>query len=700
MPETGDNARDDSRRAENEQPTRQFRSSARPRLSGEYPTSKARPTSRTSQSTPPSTEPPQTSHAIETARNTDSMRNTENKRSSDQQFFPSRRELRNKASGRKARAGGGSGAHARSVTEGSDRPTQHTGEKLLNTTAGAQSARHTRRVGETFPTIVGWTSLGTFLPGAAFIKKRQRVLGWTILIIFLGTLGGLAVWVAQRGVLNALGRIASSPSLLHSVSFGLAAGVILWAIIILASYIVLRRGNPLRPLQRVLGGVLVVSLILITAIPLSVGAVYARVQSNTIEDVFHESDEPIKQAKDLWAKQERVNVFLLGSDSGKNRTGTRPDTMLVASIDTSTGNTALISVPRNLALPIFPEGTPLAQRFPNGFNAFGYEQSLINSVWTWAEAHPEAVTGGDTGSPESASGTPTSGSSPTGGSSPAASATDQRSPGLIATMQAVEGSLGVNLDYYAIVNMQGFQDVIAALGGVTLDVERPIPMGGGHDQYTGTKNEVFGWIDPGVQKLKGKKALWYVRSREGSDNYDRMCRQQRLLKATLDQLNPRTLTMAYPELAESAKDNVRTNIPQSRVPAFIELALMMQEASVNSAQINNDVVNTVNPDYSVLHNWVDEIIAKTSKPSPSPEASATAKDTAPQEDEAKDTTSNTTDSPQQDSEAHQPAEQSAGQSGSAKSGEGVETADGKCYPAWYTPGDPWPGYPGNDQSQK
>ena len=46
-------------------------------------------------------------------------------------------------------------------------------------------------------------------------------------------------------------------------------------------------------------------------------------------------------------------------------------------------------------------------------------------------------------------------------------------------MQAVEGSLGLKLDYWSSVDMAGFEDVVDAIGGVKIDVERPIPMGGG-----------------------------------------------------------------------------------------------------------------------------------------------------------------------------------------------------------------------------
>ncbi|NNV09288.1 LytR family transcriptional regulator, partial [Geobacillus sp. MMMUD3] len=129
---------------------------------------------------------------------------------------------------------------------------------------------------------------------------------------------------------------------------------------------------------------------------------------------------------------------------------------------------------------------------------------------------------------------------------------------------------------------------------------------------------VFGWIDPGQQNLKGKKALWYVRSREGSDNYDRMCRQQRMLKTTLEQIDPQELAAAYPKLAGSATKNIATSIPQNEIPAFIELAVAMQKGDVTTVQINNDVTPTYNPDFDVLHKWIQGEIKGASDGAESP----------------------------------------------------------------------------------
>ncbi|MDN5909612.1 MAG: transcriptional regulator, partial [Brevibacterium sp.] len=186
---------------------------------------------------------------------------------------------------------------------------------------------------------------------------------------------------------------------------------------------------------------------------------------------------------------------------------------------------------------------------------------------------------------------------------------------------------------------------------------------------------------------KGKDALWYVRSREGSDNYDRMCRQQRMIKTTLDQIDPRELATAYPKLANSATRNIATSIPQNEVPAFIELALAMQKGEVTTVQINNDVTPTYDPDYDKLHEWILGEVkgASNGEETPKPTNDAGA-------DQAEDSAS-AEEEPTDESSSEQPAVDGS-KDGGEESKPGEPNAQGKCYPKGFKPGDEVPGYPG------
>lgn len=516
-------------------------------------------------------------------------------------------------------------------------------DSALLAEAEAAAPRHSRREGDAFPSIVRWTTLGTLVPGLGMIRGRSRM-GWVLLLGYIAAIVAIIAWVVWRTPLKAVARVAGSPTILYTITVVLLVGILIWAFTILRSYSVLKRGKRLTDIQKWLGWGLVGSLLLCVGIPLGVGAAYTKVQGDTVIQVFGRDGQQGVDLETLWEGTDRINAFLIGRDSGDGREGTRPDTMLVASIKPATGDTTLISVPRNLNRAQFPEGSALAERFPYGFDGFGPEESMINAVWTWAEEHPDEV--GDV--PENLD------------------------TGMEATMQAVEGSLGLSLDYYASVDMQGFEDVVNAIGGVEIDVERPIPMGGGTNLNTGLKNPISGWIDPGPQTLTGKQALWYVRSRDGSDNYDRMCRQQRMLKLTIDQVDPQELAIAYPKLAGSAGRNILTDIPQSQVGAFVELAAAMQGAEIKSAQITNDVTSTMNPDYDELHAWIDEQL----DPAEPSQAEEQAEDAPAEETEEAEPTEEPTEEPQA----------------------GIEDEEGKCYPKGYEPGSGWPGWPGQAEA--
>ena len=534
----------------------------------------------------------------------------------------------------------------------------HTAHRDFDENDNAQP-RHGQRGGDGFPSIVMWTTLGTMLPGLAIVRRnRKSIAGWILLCGFFLGIAAIVITALIYGPTAFASRVVSSPKILRFASIVLLIGLVIWVLVILRSFAVSKRGFRLPKPQKVLSWVLVVSLIVIVGIPLSVGAAYANVTATTLSKVFGKEGAKVLKREDLWADKERINVFLIGQDSADNRQGVRPDTMLVASIDTRSGQTTLISVPRNLAFPEFPEGSKLAETFPNGFRPTGNPtEDLINAVWDWAENSPEAV--GDTHGLE---------------------------PGMFATIQAVEASLGLNTDYWTAVNMQGFTDLITTMGGVELDVERPIPMGGGTNQHTGAKNQIFDWIDPGPQRLEGKKALWYTRSRDGADNYDRMCRQQRFLKAALEQLSPQEMALKYPQLAASASDNIRTDIPLSDLSAFADLAMVMRDTEVKSAQITNDVVNTLHPDYDDLRAWVKKNTTSDDgkKKSGKADKSAKSSNSADSADSTPEDSASPSEEPQQETETTEP-------------GIGMETADGKCYPRGYKPGDPWPGYPHNDK---
>ena len=108
-----------------------------------------------------------------------------------------------------------------------------------------------------------------------------------------------------------------------------------------------------------------------------------------------------------------------------------------------------------------------------------------------------------------------------------------KNPGVDATIEGVEGITGLKMNYWAMVNLEGFKDLVDAVGGVELNVRQKIPVGLPSDSF-------FHYIDPGNRTLNGMDTLWFARARYDSDDYSRMARQKCVMSAMLQQVSPQT----------------------------------------------------------------------------------------------------------------------------------------------------------------
>jgi LCP family protein required for cell wall assembly len=182
-----------------------------------------------------------------------------------------------------------------------------------------------------------------------------------------------------------------------------------------------------------------------------------------------------------------------------------------------------------------------------------------------------------------------------------------KNPGMTATISAIEGVTGLRINYWAFVNLMGFRDLVDAVGGVTLDVRQPIPVGG-------LGADVTGYIKPGVRKLDGFDTLWFARSRDSSDDYSRMARQKCVMNAMLHQLSPQTVLTHFQQIAHASSEMVSTDIPASEVDRFMALALKAKAQPISTLSLVPPLVNTAKPDIPMIHRKVRETIAASEKP--------------------------------------------------------------------------------------
>jgi LCP family protein required for cell wall assembly len=271
------------------------------------------------------------------------------------------------------------------------------------------------------------------------------------------------------------------------------------------------------------------------------------------------------------SSQGRYNVLLLGGDSGADRWGMRPDSITVASIDEESGHTVLFGLPRNMQSFPFPEGSVMAEQFPDGYDC---EDCYLNGLSTFAADRPELFTKYD-------------------------------DPGVEATIEGVEGITGLDINYYAVVNLRGFRDLVDAVGGVRINVRDRIPIGG-------VGAPITGYIEPGEKRLDGFETLWFARSRSGADDYSRMARQKCVMGAMLDQLSPRVVLTKFGAIAEASKAVVSTNLPASELDRFIALGLKAKEQPLATVSFVPPLVNTAEPDVALIHERVERALERSS----------------------------------------------------------------------------------------
>jgi polyisoprenyl-teichoic acid--peptidoglycan teichoic acid transferase len=269
----------------------------------------------------------------------------------------------------------------------------------------------------------------------------------------------------------------------------------------------------------------------------------------------------------------RYNILLLGADSGSGREGMRPDSINVVSIDAVTGRAVLIGVPRNLENVPFPKGTVMHDQFPKGFNCDG---CMINAVNTWAEDHATLF------------GT-------------------QQHPGIGATMDAVEGVTGLKLNYYVLVNMGGFSQLVDALGGVKLTVSEPIAKFGHAEQYKWAHDPSH-FIQPGTRVLSGDDVLWFARSRVQSDDWSRMARQKCVMAAMLSQVSPKKVLTNVQDVANSGENMLETDIPRGDLSTFMSLAMKTRALPVSSVSLVPPTVSSSSPNYSTVRKLIGRSI--------------------------------------------------------------------------------------------
>lgn len=262
-----------------------------------------------------------------------------------------------------------------------------------------------------------------------------------------------------------------------------------------------------------------------------------------------------------WKGTEPINILLLGIDQrdDENAGIARTDTMMLVTIDPVGKAAAMVSIPRDLWV-----------------NIPGYAPQRINV------AH-------SLGGPDLAK-------------------------------KTVSANFGVPVQYYARVNFGGFEDLVNAMGGVLVDVERPIK----DDEYP---TQDYGYqriyIPPGPQLMDGQTALFYARSRHSENDFGRAARQQRVILAMRDRALQLNMLPKAPQLLGLVQKAVSTDLQPDQMLALARLGSELDRARITNLVIDANYAtpfkgeggaDLLAPDVPAIRRAIDGALQRAERP--------------------------------------------------------------------------------------
>lgn len=253
--------------------------------------------------------------------------------------------------------------------------------------------------------------------------------------------------------------------------------------------------------------------------------------------IFDEVQEGA-EAPDPWDGSERVTLLIMGLDARDISQGVdygRTDTMIVMSLDPVNKTAGVISVPRDLWV-IIP----------------GFAANKINSAYTYGEGYH--LPGGGAG----------------------------------LAMATVEQTIGIPIDYYAIIDFDAFISFIDLIGGVKIDIKEPIKV-----DPIGPK--IPRTLAIGMQTLPGNIALAYARDRySGGGDFARSERQQQVIMGIFErivsfEMLPHLIANAG-SIYGSLSNGIDTNLPLEDAIKLARVAIMVSKDDIRLGVIGESHV--------------------------------------------------------------------------------------------------------------
>lgn len=245
--------------------------------------------------------------------------------------------------------------------------------------------------------------------------------------------------------------------------------------------------------------------------------------SNALINFIHSKDSRKRNGFNLPFFPRKQNILLLGVDSNGSKTdpwtGTRSDTIVLLNIDPKTHSVNAISVPRDSKV----------------FLADGNGVQKINA------AHALG--------------------------------------GIDLTKRTVEETLGVKVDRYIVVSDEAVKQLVDALGGVPIYVEKKM----NYDDFSG---KLHVHLNRGIHVLNGKESVGYLRFRhDGLGDIGRTQRQQWFLRGLLEKVQTPQAIPKIPEMLNIANTYVKTDLSLYEMSQYAALAKSIDISKIEVATL-------------------------------------------------------------------------------------------------------------------
>ncbi len=282
---------------------------------------------------------------------------------------------------------------------------------------------------------------------------------------------------------------------------------------------------------------------------------------------------PEQELPNIANRRDRINILLLGIDKREGEAGPfRTDTMILASIDPATNSASMMSIPRDLWVTI-----------P------GFGENRINTAHFMGDSR------------------------------------DYPGGGVALAKKTVWHAFGVPVHYYVRIDFVGFERIVDAIGGLTVNVEQEIYDTEYPDENYGT---MVIHIPKGIQPMDGKTALQFARSRHSSSDFDRMARQLALIMAARDKALSLDIPLSrIPVLIELAGESIQTDMKIDEIIALAEIVRHIERGNIREGIISDSMTTSVTtpqgwmveiPNWDEIRPLVDELFPTSSALSPTP----------------------------------------------------------------------------------